>query len=820
MDPRQTWHDATAVEALVDRAFYVEQNASAVGPDEDAVVHFCRIGWRELRKPRRDFDVWWYWANHLDPADDSVNPLVHYEQHGRAAGLSTRPTLDAPAPGPALGEHVVRRAALFAAFDADGIVDDTVVQYVAELARHADVFVLYDCYVDPTELAKLDEHVAGAWAERHGAYDFGSYSRLARDLIGWGRLASYDEVVLANDSAYLVHDLDDVFSSMAQRPVAWWGLQATKGLHGTAAARSNSFTQRIPMDRVRHELLARYEDDAVYDFLVGSYFLALRQPVLNDPVFRRLLDSVTPQKTKLLVIQKYEIGLTHLLIGRGHSFDTFVPDLLPLHPVYGESAFTLIGEGFPLLKRFLITENHYTVAGLDRWVDRLRTAAPDARIDLIAASLNRLAPDDRIQRNAAIVRKGDGSVDVPRVLRGAAYRRRDEVTPKRDDVWVFAVDPRTHELPANSRAIFEAVKDEPSRTKVLLTRSRRLALSGTNVAVEPLLSPAGRDWLLEAGRIFVTSAPRATLEAPVDAETQFVVAVRDGLLWERIGRAARAGSTSFTDLDRYAHPEPDRSVSALLTASDVDALATVASTWPAIYTDGLRTGIPAHDFLFCPEEALPGDLRAQSAEVRDRLGGRRLLLLAPALPRPGRTPYVFSDAERQRLRAWCRANDVVLGLREARGDFARHYSRQLGDLTLDLSARRAPSLHAVLRNADALLTDYSGVALDLAITGRPVAAFVPDLATAADSLFYDVDHFFPGPAPRSFDELEAALDLLAAGVIAPRHQRIQEMLVDHTDASNTSRTLAALDLREQQTRAETARRRKAAERSTGRKVRA
>ena len=38
-----------------------------------------------------------------------------------------------------------RRACLFALYDPDGLVDDYVVAYVAELARHADVFVLADC---------------------------------------------------------------------------------------------------------------------------------------------------------------------------------------------------------------------------------------------------------------------------------------------------------------------------------------------------------------------------------------------------------------------------------------------------------------------------------------------------------------------------------------------------------------------------------------------------------------------------------------------------------------------------------------------------
>ena len=42
-------------------------------------------------------------------------------------------------------------------------------------------------------------------------------SLLARDLVGWDRLAAYDEVILANDSCYLLRPLDDVLAEMDAR---------------------------------------------------------------------------------------------------------------------------------------------------------------------------------------------------------------------------------------------------------------------------------------------------------------------------------------------------------------------------------------------------------------------------------------------------------------------------------------------------------------------------------------------------------------------------------------------------------------------------
>ena len=123
---------------------------------KNPVRHFCEVGWPSLFNPDRDFDVWWYWVEHLDPTAERINPLLHYLLTGRQAGLPTLPpdrqerpaTLFTPA-------APVRRACLFAGYDPDGIIDDYVVDYITELSRHADVYYLADTTMAPSELAKL-----------------------------------------------------------------------------------------------------------------------------------------------------------------------------------------------------------------------------------------------------------------------------------------------------------------------------------------------------------------------------------------------------------------------------------------------------------------------------------------------------------------------------------------------------------------------------------------------------------------------------------------------------------------------------------------
>ena len=151
--------------SMFETTFYRAMNPAI--KRRNPLAHFCEYGWKELRNPSPRFNTWWYWSKHLDPADESTNPLAHYEAVGKFEGLSTRPD---PLPSRTLGRgqtltsgRRVRRVCLFAAYDRDGIVDDYVVDYLRELSRYADVFYLADGEMAASELAKLAGVTKGAW---------------------------------------------------------------------------------------------------------------------------------------------------------------------------------------------------------------------------------------------------------------------------------------------------------------------------------------------------------------------------------------------------------------------------------------------------------------------------------------------------------------------------------------------------------------------------------------------------------------------------------------------------------------------------------
>jgi CDP-glycerol glycerophosphotransferase (TagB/SpsB family) len=782
-----------AASGLFDASWYARQNPDVVRAGRESLDHFCRHGWRELRDPSPVFDVWWYWSTHLDPAHERINPLVHYALVGREAGLDTRPGPYQPSgPGAALPtDRPVHRACLFAAYDIDGIIDDCVLDYLRELARHADVWYFADAEMQPGQLEKLAGVTQGAWACRHGAYDFGSWSRLARDHVGWDTLERYDEVILANDSCYLLRDLDEVFARMDARRCDWWGMQATKGLHVTRRKPENQFAEPIAMETVRRQWLPRYEQEYPFDFLIGSYFLAFRQPVLRDAGFRRRLNAVVPQTRKLSTILKYEIGLERYLMAAGHPFDTFIERLYPFHPVYSAYAFDLIGEGFPFLKRYLLAQNHYHTPDLGNWKERIRAHMPDAPIDRIERHLRRTANYERLHRNLHITRGRAGHAVLPRILVGDSFRYADATSPTFDHWWAFPVCAFTHRFTGNERALFEAVKNDPSIKKIVLARGRHIDVDGENVVVVPLRSPEGQHYLMRSRQIFIKHTPTRNIRYPVSPETHNIINLWHGIPLKRIGYA------SLDMRERLeALAEEHRQCRAVISSSRVDALAMTAAFYPLNYEDVWITGLPRHDFIMRDVERLPAHLHAQAERLQALTQGRRLVLFAPTFRNEHGATYTFKPGELAWLRAWLARHNAVLGVREHMVDKAHAYTAALADIgALNLGSDRFADIEVLYRQADLLITDYSSSFIDFMLTGRPMVSFAHDYdhyVNQERGMFYALEQAFPGPVCRDFAQLREALDQAFEPLDARERAAYdwkRQMFFDYHDDANAWRVV-------------------------------
>jgi CDP-glycerol glycerophosphotransferase len=776
-----------------DSAFYMQTNPHIDHSKLTPYVHFIQHGHKDLRNPSADFDIVWYLQNYGHTFNiDRIDPFSHFLKTGKAKGYSPRPPhqvqFNLTKSRPLVASS--RRACLFAGYDPDGRIDEYVLVYLKELARHADVFYLADCEMSKSELAKLDGVVKGAWAMRHGAYDFGSYSALARDFVGWETLSKYDEVIFANDSAYLVKPLDETFARMDQKPCAWWGLQATKGLISTLAAQPFPVQDdQIDIEDVLCSFLDQFEYDPIYDFHVGSYFLAFRSDVINDKKFQRVINSIQLEKRKLNIILKYEIGITHFLIGHGYEFATFGQTLPKAHPVYSDVAFDLIADGFPLFKRYILAENHYKIPSIAYWKVALTQADSITSISQIEDNYLRTSNADKLYKNFNTIQDG---VPPGPPMSHAAFHSYDDVTPKYDHYWGFPVCCYDHTLSDNNRAVFEYVKDDPTIVKIIFTRDRSVRPDGVNVICVPLKSREGQNYLARCRNLFVRHGAKANLEYPVRASHHNIINLWHGIPLKRIGIA----SLDLKDQRKSRELENSR-LRAIISASNVDRLAMTAAYAPKTFEDIWLTGLPRHDFVTKPEGELPEVLRAQLHDIRQLVNGCKLILFCPTFRNDQEDGYYnFTPQQVTRLATWLNENNMIMGIREHPADEAKQYSSQLsGDTFVRVPAGRFADIEMLYREATMLITDYSSCFIDYMLTGKPMVSFAYDFEEYKErerGLFYELEDVFPGPIAQDFEALLNALDVSIEKIgAAPDevYHAQRKFFIKYTDSQNAARVV-------------------------------
>jgi hypothetical protein len=691
----------------------------------DPYRYYVTTGWRLLQNPSPRFDLWSYWVDHLDPTDDGVDPLLHWLLAGRHRGW---PPVPAPAPRRSATRFepgtVPRRLCLFAAHDRDGVVDDYVVTYLRELSRHADVHYLADGVLEPGELAKLADVTAGAWNVPHDGYDFGSLSMLARDLVGWDVVDTYDELLLANDSCFLLHPLDEVFAAMDTRACDWWSLQATSMEHDENYFRDDS---PIPLAEAKERFVGPRQVNDVRYLHLSSYFLAFRRPVIADPGFRWRLNTVVPQAAKSLVVHKYEVGVSRYLTDAGFDFDTWLPELHPFHPLYSRRVFDLIGRGFPLAKRNFLGENPRRAPGVGEWRERLRELAPTAKVEEMEANLLRVTDPARLHDAYDVVLDPQTGRRAVRTnpLAGHPFRRMDRETPSFSHWWAFATGP-TGRLDPGVRAVFEEVRHDPSLRKIVLSRTRALRddVTGEGVTVVPVATFEGQEALVRCGVIVVGDALEQALPLlPLPARHRVV----------HVGGPVDADGPGRLLGD----------VDAVAVGSFLEALS-LRVAMPALGSDDVWVcGLPRHDLLMADLAALPADLAAAEGALRARLDGRPLVVFS------GEGDAAYAPDDVTRLGDWFRTHGVVAGVRDRDPDGPRGFTRILAPITpVGLADRSAFPEATVLRVASAVVGDTASGAADARAAGHRLVVHGPgdDVDRLLDRLSALAADGWSGPA--------------------------------------------------------------------------
>ncbi|MEU5581828.1 bifunctional glycosyltransferase family 2 protein/CDP-glycerol:glycerophosphate glycerophosphotransferase [Streptomyces huasconensis] len=205
----------------------------------------------------------------------------------------------------------------------------------------------------------------------------------------------------------------------------------------------------------------------------------------------------------------------------------------------------------------------------------------------------------------------------------------------------------------------------------------------------------------------------------------------------------------------------------------------------------LETGYPRNDVLFC--ERAP----QVAHEVRRKLGlppGKRVVLYAPTwrddqFYSPGRYKLDLRiDLERARATL---GHDHVL--------LVRKHPNVVDDVpgagdgfVFDVS--KYPDIADLFVISDMLITDYSSLMFDFAITGRPMFFFTYDMEKYREKLrgfYFDFEAAAPGPIVSTSDELLHAVRNVdgTARQYWPRYRRFRSLFCDLDDGSAADRVI-------------------------------
>ena len=147
-------------------------------------------------------------------------------------------------------------------------------------------------------------------------------------------------------------------------------------------------------------------------------------------------------------------------------------------------------------------------------------------------------------------------------------------------------------------------------------------------------------------------------------------------------------------------------------------------------------------------------------------------------------------------------DDYVVLLR-AHSRTIRGEAAAVGSRVIDVTTY--PDISDLFLGTDAIITDYSSIMFDFAVTGRPMIFFVPDLDAYRDELrgvYFELGPVAPGPVVMTQDGVLRSIRSMDADrpVYADRYDAWRQRFVPWDDGRSGERVLARLFATEPQPR--------------------
>ena len=226
-----------------------------------------------------------------------------------------------------------KRLFIFAGYDANGIIDDALIYYLAQLNKFGDIVLCMDSDCKKSETDKIKKYCLHTIAARHGEYDFGSYKRAYTWVRDKNILKNYNTLYLVNDSVFgPVLNIKNTLQKIENIKSDAAGLVVSK--HRTHA-------------------------------FMESWFVRLNKNIFTSAWFNEFISAVSHETNKATITIKYEHGLSNLIAYNNCSWGG-------VHNVRGRYTYNqpkkLFIHGCPFIKRASFTRHNGAIGNQIKYI--------------------------------------------------------------------------------------------------------------------------------------------------------------------------------------------------------------------------------------------------------------------------------------------------------------------------------------------------------------------------------------------------------------------------------------------------------------------
>lgn len=219
----------------------------------------------------------------------------------------------------------MKRVAVFASYDKNGIIHDYVLEYLKYLSKDVDkIIFIADNYASQSEKDKIKNLVFYYEFLPHGEYDFGSYKRGYLFAKENHLLDDADELIFCNDSCFCLSPFSAIFETMTDKECDLWGVTSNE-------------------EYQRH---------------LQSYFMVFKRQLFTNDCFWQYLLKIKKEKSFWDIVQNYELPLTSTFEKQGFKSLTFLKKFGDDNPTF--YPMMTLSLGLPLVKRKIFSAAGYS----------------------------------------------------------------------------------------------------------------------------------------------------------------------------------------------------------------------------------------------------------------------------------------------------------------------------------------------------------------------------------------------------------------------------------------------------------------------------